>query len=133
GDGCGLLLKKPDAFFRKVAAEQGVDLPEVYGVGMIFTHPDAAPARAQMALVDEQLQAQGVTVHGWREVPTNSSCLGELAMRSLPGFQQVWVSADGCDEQQLNRKLFYARRLAEKKIEPDGYFYVCSLSASTVS
>ncbi len=133
GDGCGLLLKKPDSFFRKAAAEQGIELPGVYGVGMIFTHPDPQQAEDQKAIIDEQLQAQDVIVHGWREVPTDPSCLGELAMRSLPAFWQVLVSAEGCDQQQLNRKLFYARRHAEQRIPADGYFYVCSLSASTVS
>ena len=133
GDGCGLLLKKPDSFFRKVADELGVELPDTYGVGMIFTHPEAEPARAQKAIVEEQLQAQGLKVLGWRDVPTDPSCLGELALQSLPGFTQVLVAADDASEQELNRRLFYARRHAEKRIENDGYFYVCSLSASVVS
>ena len=38
GDGCGLLLKNPDSFFRKVAEAQSITLPENYGVGMVFTH-----------------------------------------------------------------------------------------------
>ena len=29
GDGCGLLLKKPDSFFRKVAEAQSISLPEL--------------------------------------------------------------------------------------------------------
>ncbi|MGM0413433.1 MAG: hypothetical protein ACQERG_08985, partial [Pseudomonadota bacterium] len=35
GDGCGLLLKKPDAFFREVAGGLGFELAEVYAVGMV--------------------------------------------------------------------------------------------------
>ena len=76
GDGCGLLLKKPDSFFRKVAGEQGIDLPDTYAVGMVFTHPDAERARAQKAVLQEQMEAQGVNVLGWwppRATPTTSS------------------------------------------------------------
>ncbi|MEQ8260615.1 MAG: glutamate synthase large subunit [Alcanivorax sp.] len=133
GDGCGLLLKKPDSFFRKVAGEQGIDLPDTYAVGMVFTHPDAERARAQKAVLQEQMEAQGVNVLGWREVPTDPSCLGDLAKQSLPGFHQVLVAAEGDSEDQLNRRLFFARRHAEKRIEADGYFYVCSLSSAVVS
>ena len=133
GDGCGLLLKKPDSFFRKVAGEQGIDLPDTYAVGMVFTHPDAERARAQKAVLQEQMEAQGVNVLGWREVPTDPSCLGDLAKQSLPGFHQVLVAAEGDTDDQLNRRLFFARRHAEKRIEADGYFYVCSLSSAVVS
>ncbi len=36
GDGCGLLLQKPDRFFRIVAEERGWRLAKNYAVGMIF-------------------------------------------------------------------------------------------------
>jgi len=36
GDGCGLLMKKPDRFFRAVADELGFALSENYAVGMVF-------------------------------------------------------------------------------------------------
>ena len=34
GDGCGLLIQKPDSFLRAVSAEAGIQLPEQYAVGM---------------------------------------------------------------------------------------------------
>ena len=99
GDGCGLLLKKPDSFFRKVAQDASIALPDNYGVGMVFTHPDSAEADKQKAAIDAALEAQDVKVLGWREVPTDDACLGELARASLPGFWQVLVAADGNSEQ----------------------------------
>ena len=42
GDGCGLLIQKPDSFLRAVAQEQGIDLPEQYAVGMLFMDLDDA-------------------------------------------------------------------------------------------
>jgi glutamate synthase (NADPH/NADH) large chain len=135
GDGCGLLLKMPDAFFRKIATGMNAELPAVYGVGMLFVHPDADEARAQQQVLEEELEGQTLRVLGWREVPTDSSCLGELALESLPGFRQVLVvPEDGeLSEADLNRRLFLARRLAEKRIPEDGYFYIASLSASVLA
>jgi glutamate synthase (NADPH/NADH) large chain len=42
GDGAGMLLQKPDAFFREEMAAQGVDLPanEDYAVGFLFMPQD---------------------------------------------------------------------------------------------
>jgi len=56
GDGCGLLLKKPDSFFRKVAQDASIALPDNYGVGMVFTHPDSAEADKQKAAIDALLK-----------------------------------------------------------------------------
>src|SRR5690606_16889556 len=45
GDGCGLLMQKPDAFLRKAAAELfGREPSDVYGVGMIFLSQEHALA-----------------------------------------------------------------------------------------
>jgi glutamate synthase (NADPH/NADH) large chain len=45
GDGCGLLLALPQAFFRAVAqAELGVELNSLFAVGLIFLNSDPALA-----------------------------------------------------------------------------------------
>ena len=49
GDGCGLLLKKPDAFLRHVAAECGFQLTELYGVGMIQGRRGSIPVESSAA------------------------------------------------------------------------------------
>ena len=52
GDGCGLLLKKPDGFLRAVAAEAGMALQDDYAVGVVFLaqdEPTAAAARETLA------------------------------------------------------------------------------------
>ena len=112
GDGCGLLLKKPDSFFRKVADTLGISLTDSYGVGMLFLSPDAARAAEQRKIVEEELVRQDVTVLGWRDVPTDPDCLGPIALQSLPGFAQVLVGVDGLSDLELNRRLFFARRHA---------------------
>ncbi|EHD23431.1 MULTISPECIES: glutamate synthase large subunit [Brenneria] len=128
GDGCGLLLQKPDRFFRLVAEERGWRLAKNYSVGMMFLNQDEDLARAARRIVEEELQNETLSVLGWREVPTNPDVLGEIALSSLPRIEQIFVNAPaGWLQSDMERRLFMARRRIEKRIE-DKEFYVCSFS-----
>ena len=129
GDGCGLLLQKPDAFFQKVAKEHGWALAKNYAVGMIFLSQDDKKAKAAMTILDEELENETLAVLGWREVPTDPSVLGDLAVSCLPKIKQVFVNApQGWRAVDLERRLFMARRRAEKRLAQDQDFYIASLS-----
>ena len=135
GDGCGLLLKKPDAFLRGVAEEAGIALDENYAVGMVFLSQDEARrARAERTL-GEQLAAVGLTVAGWRDVPVNPDALGEQARATLPVFRQVFVNAPvAMAPETLERQLFVARRRTENALAgDDDTFYIPSLSGRLLS
>src|SRR5690606_42121448 len=57
-------------------------------------------------------------VMGWRVVPTDSSCLGPMALDCLPQIEQVFVEANaGAAEQEFAVQLFRARRKAERSEE----------------
>jgi len=134
GDGCGLLLQKPDSFLRAVTQEAGITLPAQYAVGMLFMDLDQAIFEKQKAAVEQAIQDQGLTVLGWRTVPTSNDCLGPMAIDCLPRFEQIFVApAEELDEQQLAVKLFYARRFAEKALADHPDFYVASLSDKVLS
>ncbi len=134
GDGCGLLLKKPDSFLRTVARETlGAELSEVYGVGQIFLSQDEALADRARAEVEKALAEQGLEVVGWRVVPTNPEVCGEIALESLPRIEQVFVNVKSGSERELTTGLFVVRRKAEMALADDPDFYICSLSASVVS
>ena len=62
-------------------------------------------------VVAEQIEAQGLSVAGWREVPVDSSVCGPIALDSLPAIEQVFVVAQdsSLSEQELNRSLFVAK------------------------
>jgi len=129
GDGCGLLMQKPDAFLRAQALEHfNAELPAQYAVGMIFLDQDDSKADQARARLSEEIIAQGLTLVGWREVPVDTSVLGQLALERLPRIEQVFVSGDGLDEREFGIKLFFARRRAEVALADDSAFYVCSLS-----
>ncbi len=134
GDGCGLLIQKPDQFLRAVAKEAlGSELPEQYAVGMVFMGAEQAASTAARQAFEAALEDQGLPLIGWREVPVDSSVLGPLALSCMPRIEQVFVSGEGFDEQQFGIKLFYARRKAEIAMQADQDFYVCSLSHKVIS
>ncbi len=134
GDGCGLLIKMPETFFRKVAkASLGVELSKHFAVGMVFFNQDINLAEKGKQAIESEIFAQGLTVIGWREVPTNPHVLGSIALKSLPRISQIFVNADDIDSATLARKLFYARRKAEIKMKEDSDFYVSTLSSSVIA
>lgn len=135
GDGCGLLFKKPDAFLRLAAAGAGLTVGKLYAAGLVFLSRDAAPQAHARATLKAALEAEGLVVAGFREVPTDPSVCGESALASLPHFEQVFVNAPaGMSEDDFERRLYVARRQAEKALEPvDPVFYLPTLSSRVIS
>ena len=135
GDGCGLLIKKPDGFFRTIAGELGFALADNYAVGMVFLSQDAAKAETNQAIVTQQLTAQGLEVLGWRDVPVDAeAACGETALALLPIMRHVFVNAGAeMDVAAFERHLYIARRLAEKSVTNDDAFYIPTLSSQVVS
>jgi len=130
GDGCGLLLAKPDALFQNIAQQKGWKLASVYGVGMIFLSQDKALAEQGRQILVEEIQRETLTVLGWREVPVNHAVLGDLAKEGVPQIEQIFVNApSGWRSPDIERRLFMARRRAEKRMIHDEDFYVACLSA----
>lgn len=131
GDGCGILMKKPDSFLRQAAKQSGWALGEHYAVGNVFLSPDKTVAQASRDTVNQALKDHGLELAGWRVMPIDTSVCGEQALALLPQVEQIFVNAaDGDNLFDFERKLFLARRQAEKALEAsDPDFYVCSLSA----
>jgi glutamate synthase (NADPH/NADH) large chain len=135
GDGCGLLMKRPEGFLRAVASELGFALNDTFAAGMVFLNADNALANKARATLENALRAQGVEVLGWRIVPTDPNACGEHALAVLPQIEQIFVNAPAdMDAVHFERALFIARRQTEKQIEPnDPAFYIPSLSARVLS
>ena len=135
GDGCGLLLKKPDSFFKAVAAEQGFELGEQYAVGMVFLNTDKAKANKARLQIEAEIVKEGLSVAGWRTVPVNPDACGEEALKSVPQIEQIFINAAaGMDSTVFERHLYIARRRTEKAIEStDEMFYIPSLSSKVIS
>ncbi|CDU00516.1 Glutamate synthase (NADPH) large chain [Vibrio coralliirubri] len=133
GDGCGLLLQKPDSYLRIIAEENNFKLGKQYAVGMIFFSQDPIKAQTAQDIVNKELAQETLTVAGWRVVPTNTDVLGPIAKDSVPNIQQVFISAPaGWRERDIERRLYIARRRIEKQISEDKDFYICSLSTQVM-
>ncbi|MEX2627171.1 MAG: glutamate synthase central domain-containing protein, partial [Ilumatobacteraceae bacterium] len=132
GDGAGILIQIPDAFFRAVV---DFDLPPegAYAAGLAFLPAsDEACEKAQDAIAGIMAD-EGLTVLGWRDVPVDPDCLGATSRAAMPTFKQLFVFADdGATDIDLDRKLFVARKRTEHEIDGDLQTYFSSLSARTV-
>ncbi|GAA0711371.1 glutamate synthase large subunit [Dokdonella soli] len=133
GDGCGVLMYRPIAWLRALAAEAGIALGERFAAGLVFLSPQAADRARATGELEARLLAQGLEVAGWREVPLDTSVCGEQAAASRPQIAQLFVNApQGLDEGAFERALFRARRLATNALADDAHFYVVTLSAATI-
>ena len=140
GDGCGLLLQKPDSFLRQVAQENNIQLGSQYAIGSLMLSQDDATREAQKACVEKMCEQQQLIVNGWRSVSVNPDCLGQIALQSMPVFEQLFISNDALSKQELGAHLLVLRRKLEKSIAAssdsgndisDG-FYITSLSVDTL-
>jgi glutamate synthase domain-containing protein 2/glutamate synthase domain-containing protein 1/glutamate synthase domain-containing protein 3 len=131
GDGAGLLLPIPQRFIRERAAECGVNLPEQFGLGMMFATP-GLEAQARQTL-DVLAPGVGLRCLGWRPVPVDAAIVGPRARDTRPAIWQCFLTADVAadnDVADLENLLFRLRKQAEAAALPGTYF--CSLSSRTV-
>ena len=138
GDGAGLLLQMPDAFFRKSVS---FELPAEgeYAVGMVFLPQADASREAAEKTIEELVAAEGQTLLGWRDVPVDNSGLGYSVLPTEPVIRQVFIQrgSNCADQNAFERKLFVIRKQIENKVrdaklEGGDAFYFTSLSSRTV-
>lgn len=141
GDGAGILVQIPHAFFQRECDVLGIKLPATgkYGVGMIFAHRYEDLRNQQKAIFEEVVQEEGQIFLGWREVPIDATCIGETAKGLRPWFLQAIIGQgpDVTNQDEFERKLYIIRKAAEKRIVPlskelSSNFYIASLSSRTI-
>ena len=148
GDGAGILVQMPDAFFRKAAGAAGIVMPPEgeYGVGMVFLPQDADARNIAIAHIESVIAGEGLDLLGWRDVPLNPDAIGRDARAVCPVIRQFFVGrgnagiADGsAGRAAFERKLYVVRKVIEHGLAGTGisdddadFFYICSLSANTV-
>ena len=133
GDGVGILLQISHKFFKKAAAEIGIKLGSErdYAVGMFF-FPQNELARNQAKKMFEIIaEKEGLTVLGWRNVPSKPEVLGHRAVECMPAIMQCFIKRPHGVKRGLpfDRKLYVARRVFEQSNEDT---YVVSLSSRTI-
>jgi glutamate synthase (NADPH/NADH) large chain len=141
GDGAGILIQIPDKFLQEECKELNISLPSAgnYGVGLIYL-PRAEKARAVCEkVVEETINAEGQSVLGWRDLPTDNTVLSEAVRETEPFIRQVFIGrGDNCaEENAFERKLFVIRKQATNNIQENNLageegFYVPTMSARTI-
>ena len=117
GDGAGILLQVPDTFLRAVV---DFDLPAEgsYATGIAFLPQSARDAATACEAVEKIVEAEGLEVLGWRDVPTDDSSLGALSRDAMPTFRQVFIG--GASGMDLERKAYVIRKRAEHELGSKG-------------
>jgi glutamate synthase (NADPH/NADH) large chain len=143
GDGAGITIQLPDAFYRAVA---GVELPRPaangdarYATGLVFLPTGEADALRAQRVLEKYAVAEGAEVLGWRDVPVDPAGLGAGALAAMPHIRQVFLAAQDTGDNQplggleLDRVAYCVRRQTERETRERGIeAYLPSLSARTV-
>ncbi len=130
GDGAGILIQVPDAYYRKVC---DFDLPvaRAYATGIAFLPQDPDDAAKAVARIEELADEESLVVLGWRDVPTTPDLLGSTARSVMPVFRQLFVAskAGRVLGLALERMAFRLRKRAERETAT----YFPSLSGRTIT
>lgn len=136
GDGAGILMQIPHEF---ITEELKIEVGPVgtYGTGLIFLPKDKNEAEACLDILTKNIEAEGLTLVAYRDVPVDSSAPGEIAKKTEPSIKQVFVKGDNLERDALERKLYIVRKLTEKEVRDSDIkskesFYQPSLSSKTI-
>ena len=142
GDGAGILIQIPDAFYREEMARQSVELPAPgdYGVGMIFLPRERASRAACEQELERTVRSEGQIVLGWRDVPVDDTMrMSETVRKSAPVIRQIFIGRgpDVMVQDALERKLYVIRKAASHRIKALNLthgreYFVPSMSTRTV-
>ena len=138
GDGAGILIDIPHDFFNRVCDFKLPDSKE-YGVGMVFLPKSVNQSNYCESILEKEINKQGLRIIGWRDVPVDSTSMGEIASKTEPTIKQLFVDKNKLElsDLEFNAKLFAARKIAEhniskSKLSQCEYFYLPSFSTTTL-
>ena len=133
GDGAGILIQIPDAFFRK-AVDFTLPKEGSYAVAQLFLPRDPEKRELCEKLVEKTVTGEGFSFIGSRSVPVNLHACGNGARISAPWVTQVFIGyPDSLKSEATDAALYILRRKIEKEAEIKGYdIYVASLSNKTI-
>ncbi len=130
GDGAGIMTAIPwDLFASEIKLN---DMAKI-GVGMIFLPQDEISYNKAKEMTEKVLKSENFNILGWRKVPINTAVLGRQAKENLPQIEQIFVSSETLQGDELERGLFIAHRCIETEVKLAGSdIYICSFSHRTI-
>jgi glutamate synthase domain-containing protein 2/glutamate synthase domain-containing protein 1/glutamate synthase domain-containing protein 3 len=141
GDGAGIMLSLPDKFFRREASKWGFKLPKAgeYGIAMCFLPKDLVARQEGERVLEGVVRSYGMTVLGWRDVPTNENFVGPTPKSVEPRIRQCFIGMGETfyNRADFNRRMYLVRQRTENIIEfgdvspaNKEVFYICMLSTN---
>ncbi len=132
GDGAGILIQMPHSFF--LAREIKVPDEGKYGSGLVFLPKEVKSRKAFEKMLIDAILEQGLDVIDFIDVKVDSSVLGEISRSTEPCIRQIFVAGNIVEQEILERKLYIARKQAERrvlesKLTERETFYLPSLSS----
>ncbi len=129
GDGSGFLFSMPQRFMRRIAEMNGIDLPEKYAVAMLFLTDTE-----QRTVFEETCHKNDLKVIFYRDVPIDSSVLGQQAREALPSITQAFVVPNSLmATRRFTPLLYLTRKEVECTLKDVQDFYIASFSDTTIS
>ncbi|MDP3405975.1 MAG: glutamate synthase large subunit [Brevundimonas sp.] len=141
GDGAGLMVEAPQAFFAEQVRVIGQTLrPGPIAIGQIFLpRTDLGAQDRARAIVETEVLRAGFFIYGWRQTPIDLRVVGSKADATRPEIEQIMLAAPAElagpeDREALERELYLCRRRIEGAIAAESVpgFYICSLSARSL-
>ncbi len=141
GDGAGILIQLPHEFFASEAAALGFDLPPPnhYGVAHVFMPQDGGHQETIKAAFEAAAKQENLEILGWRDVPVDSSILGESVKPTEPAHRQLFLARGNgiADDDTFERKLYVTRKVASNYVRANHGdaavgFYTVSCSSRTI-
>src|SRR5215471_218701 len=122
GDGAGCLIQLPDALLRDWAARQAIVLPELghYAVAMCFLPWDERARSIAKVHIEQFVRAEGQSLVGWRDVPTDTTGLGAKVIETMPWISQAIVARNPeiANQDAFERKILTIRKQALNSVVP---------------
>ena len=124
GDGAGILIRVPDAFYRAVTSFE-LPVEGSYATGIAFIQPGFEPT----SLIESLAAQEGLVILGWRDLPTNPTSVGKTAQSVMPIFKQLFIKGKNGESGITLDRLAFALR---KQAEHAGEIYFPSFSSQTI-
>ena len=141
GDGAGIMLQLPYAFFNREGKKLGLEIPKDgdFAAGVVFLPQDSNERKECEKDTEKILKEEGLEFLGWRDIPVKSKNIGDTAKKTMPAFKNLFVgtgkSINGAD--QFEVRLYVARKRIEEHVKSSqlkqkDQFYFASLSSRII-
>ncbi|MCS6997846.1 MAG: glutamate synthase large subunit [Aquificaceae bacterium] len=124
GDGAGVLIEIPRRFFGDYIQEKGLEVSSLQNlaVGCVFLYEEVRSA------VEEHIRKSPFKLVGWREVPLDTSAVGESALKVMPKIFHLLLDCERVTQERREIELYLLRRRLETDRKLKDKLYFASLS-----